>query len=70
MTALTYGIEAWANIRSVEMRETEKIQKKSTKKDISFNNLYWYHNGNRNMASTAEDPICCNSMMVKEKSNK
>ena len=29
MTALTYGIEAWANIRTVEMREIEKIQEKT-----------------------------------------
>ena len=29
MTALTYGMEAWANIRSVEMREIEKIQGKA-----------------------------------------
>ena len=26
MTALTFGMGAWANIRSVEMREIEKIQ--------------------------------------------
>ena len=56
MTVLTYGMEAWANIRSVEMREIEKIQgtRKGTKKDIStssFINLHWYHNGDRNMAS-------------------
>ena len=25
MTALTYGMEAWGNIRSVEMREIEKM---------------------------------------------
>ena len=29
MTALTYGMEAWANIRSVEMREIAKIQGKA-----------------------------------------
>ena len=32
MTALTYGIETWANIRSVEMREIEKIQWKALKR--------------------------------------
>ena len=32
MTALTYGMEAWANIRSVEMREREKIQGKPLKR--------------------------------------
>ena len=32
MTALTYGMEAWANIRSVEMREIEKIQGKALKR--------------------------------------
>ena len=32
MTALTYGIEAWAKIRSVEMREIEKIQGKTLKR--------------------------------------
>ena len=26
MTAPTYGMAAWANLRSVEMREIEKIQ--------------------------------------------
>ena len=31
MTALTYGMEAWANIRSVEMKETEKLQGKTLK---------------------------------------
>ena len=39
MTALTYGIEAWANIRSVEMSETEKIQKKALKR-ISVSTTY------------------------------
>ena len=29
MTALTYRMEAWANIRSVEIREIEKIQGKT-----------------------------------------
>ena len=32
MTALTYGMEAWANIRSVEMWEIEKIQGKALKR--------------------------------------
>ena len=32
MTVLTYGIEAWAKIRSVEMREIEKIQGKTLKR--------------------------------------
>ena len=32
MTALTYGMEAWANIRSVEIREIEKIQGKTVTK--------------------------------------
>ena len=32
MTALTYGLEAWANIRSVEMKEIEKLQGKALKK--------------------------------------
>ena len=32
MTALTYGIEAWAKIRSVEMRKIEKIQVKALKR--------------------------------------
>ena len=32
MTALIYGMEAWGNIRLVEMREIEKIQGKALKK--------------------------------------
>ena len=32
MTALTYGMEAWADIRSAEMREIEKIQGKKLKR--------------------------------------
>ena len=32
MTALTYGIEAWANIRSLEMRKIEKIHGKALKR--------------------------------------
>ena len=31
MSALTYGMEAWVNIRSVEMRQIEKIQGKALK---------------------------------------
>ena len=36
MTALTYGIEAWANIRTVEMREIEKIQEKTLNTIFQF----------------------------------
>ena len=54
---------------SGDERNREDTQK-GTKKDISFNNLHWYHNGNRSMASTAEDPIYCNLMMITERSNK
>ena len=36
MTALTYGIEAWANIRTVEMTEIEKIQGKTLKTIFQF----------------------------------
>ena len=32
MNALTYGVEAWANIRSVEMMEIEIIQGKAPKR--------------------------------------
>ena len=32
MTALTYGMDAWANIRSVEIRKIEKIQGKALKR--------------------------------------
>ena len=32
MTALTYGMEARANIRSVEMTEIDKIQGKALKR--------------------------------------
>ena len=34
--------------------------RKGTKKDISmfsFNNLYWYQNGDRNITSRAKNPI-------------
>ena len=40
--------------------------RRGTKKDIStssFNNLYWYHNGNSNMARKAKDPICYNDAL-------
>ena len=40
--------------------------RKDTKKDIStftFNNLYWYHNGNRNMTRRAKNPICYNDAL-------
>ena len=40
--------------------------RKSTKNDnstSSFNNLYWYHNGNRNMVSRVKDPICYNDAL-------
>ena len=36
MTALTDGIEAWANIRTVEMRKIEKIQGKTLKRIFQF----------------------------------
>ena len=36
MTPLTYGIEAWANIRTVEMREIEKIQEKTLNTIFQF----------------------------------
>ena len=61
MSALIYRMEAWGNIRSVKMREIEKMHETAPKKDIStsiFNSLYCYHNGNRNMASRAKDTIC------------
>ena len=60
MTALAYGMEAWANSGNKGNRESTR---KGTKKDIttsSFNNLHWYHNGDRNMASRAKTPICYN----------
>ena len=60
MTALTYGMEAWEKYKtSGDERNREDIRK-GTKKDIltfSFNNLYWYHNGNRNMTNRAKDQI-------------
>ena len=31
MTALTFGIKAWATIRSVEMRKIDKVQRKALK---------------------------------------
>ena len=37
MTALIYGMEAWGNIRLVEMREIEKIQGKALKRYFNFN---------------------------------
>ena len=36
MTALTYGMEAWTNIRSMEMREIEKIQGKALKRILQL----------------------------------
>ena len=70
MTALIYGMEAWGNIRLVEMREIEKIQGKALKKIFQLqlsNSLYWYHNGNRNMASRAKTPICYNGALSQHK---
>ena len=32
MTALTYNMEAWANIRSLEIGKIEKIQRKAIKR--------------------------------------
>ena len=32
MTPLTFGMEVWANIRSVEIREIDKIQGKALKR--------------------------------------
>ena len=42
MTALTYGIEAWANVRSVETRDIEKIQEKVLKEkfQLQFSTTY------------------------------
>ena len=62
MTALIYGMEACGNIRSVEMREMENIQERH-QKDPSFSNPYWYHNGNKNMASRTKDPTCYNDAL-------
>ena len=60
-------MEAWANIRSVEMRETEKIQGKTLKMifqlPFSTTYLYWYHNRNRNVVSSAKNPICYNDAL-------
>ena len=38
MTGLPYGMEAWRNIRSVEVKEIEKIQGKALK--VCFNFLF------------------------------
>ena len=36
MTALAYGMEAWANRRSVEIREIEKVQGKALKRILQL----------------------------------
>ena len=59
MTALTYGMEAWANV----IERNRENTRKDTKKDISTsssNNFCWYHNKNRNVTGRAKDPIGCN----------
>ena len=51
-------MEAWANMRSVEMEGNGEHTRKGSKKDIStssFHNLHWYRNGDRNMAGRAKE---------------
>ena len=75
---MTYGLKKTKYMMVKARKEREEIVQKDvksgavqkTKKDIStssFSNLYWYHNGDRNMTILAKNPICNNDTLSHRK---
>ena len=75
---MTYGLKKTKYMMVKARKEREEIVQKDvksgavqkTKKDIStssFSNLYWYHNGDRNMTIQAKSPICNNDTLSHRK---